>query len=60
MPRSSLFSLLAALMLAFGLAGTAGAQTTAGNIGGEARAGETVVINGPATGFHRELTIGEA
>ena len=41
------------------MAGTTLAQTTAGNISGEAKAGETVVINGPDTGFHREIEIEE-
>ena len=52
-------SLASGLLFAIALAGAAQAQTTAGNIGGEAKAGETVVINSPATGFHREIEIEE-
>ena len=52
-------SLLTGLLLAVAMAGTTLAQTTAGNIGGEAKAGDTVVINSPATGFHREIEVEE-
>jgi hypothetical protein len=50
-------SLLVVFALTAGLAGAAQAQATSGNISGSALAGETVVINGPDIGFHRELQI---
>jgi hypothetical protein len=50
-------SLFVVLALAAGLAGAAQAQSTTGNISGSALAGETVVINSPDIGFHRELEI---
>jgi len=50
-------SLLTGLLLAVAMAGTTLAQTTAGNISGDAKAGQTVVINGPDTGFHREIQV---
>ena len=59
MRKSRFASLLTGLLLAVAMAGTTLAQTTAGNISGEAKAGETVVINGPDTGFHREIEIEE-
>ena len=52
-------SLLVVLALTVGLAGAAQSQATSGNISGSALAGETVVINGPDIGFHRELQIKE-
>lgn len=35
---------------------TAGAQDTAGNIRGEAKAGDTIIFDNPTIGFHREMT----
>ena len=34
----------------------AGAQDTAGNIRGEAKAGDTIIVDNPTIGFHREMT----
>lgn len=52
-------SLFVAFALAACLAGAAHAQATSGNISGSALAGETVVINGPDFGYHREIQIKE-
>lgn len=41
------------------IAGGAAAQSTYGSIVGEAAAGDTVIVNGPDIGFHRELAIKE-
>jgi hypothetical protein len=43
----------AALCMAAG----ANAQRSSGNISGEAVAGDTVVVEGSNTGFHREVTL---
>jgi hypothetical protein len=55
-PFKSLFLTIA---LAAGFAGAVQAQATSGNITGSALAGETVVINGPDFGYHREIEIKE-
>jgi hypothetical protein len=34
----------------------ASAQDTAGNIRGEAKAGDTIIVDNPIIGFHREMT----
>jgi hypothetical protein len=46
------------LSLAFG-AGAALAQATSGNIIGEAKPGDVVVVSNPSTGFSREVTVKE-
>ena len=50
-------SLFFALALLLGFVGNVPAQSTAGNIAGEASAGETIVIEGADNGFHREIKI---
>jgi hypothetical protein len=55
----NLKSFLLGLVLGAGLLSAAHAQATSGNISGSALAGETVVINGPDIGFHREIQIKE-
>jgi hypothetical protein len=59
MSSTSLRLVLASLALAAGFTFTAHGQQASGNISGEAKAGDTVVIEGEATGFHRELSIDE-
>lgn len=44
-------------ILAFGLPSVAMAQSSGGNIVGEATVGETVIVKGAETGFHREIQI---
>ena len=51
--------LSAAFALAFGIAGTAAAQSSSGNIMGEAKAGDVVVIENVDTGFVREVKVKE-
>lgn len=48
---------IASLVLASSLPFTAQAQSSGGNIAGEAAAGDTVTITGVDTGFRRELKI---
>lgn len=48
---------VATLMLGMVVATGAFAQSSSGNISGEAAVGDTVVIRGPDNGFHRELEI---
>jgi len=43
--------------VALGVAVSAHAQQSSGNIMGEAVAGDTIVVQGGATGFHREISI---
>ena len=50
-------SLLLGLALGLGLLSTAQAQSSSGNIVGNAVAGETIVVRGDGTGFHREVEI---
>jgi len=57
MRQHPLRSLFVAFALAVGFAWAAPAQSTSGNISGSALAGETVVINGPDIGYHREILI---
>lgn len=57
MSVSAIKPLLFGLVLCMGLAGTAQAQSTAGSISGVAAMGETVVVNGPDIGFHREIEV---
>lgn len=49
--------LLAGVVAGAFAAATAHAQATSGNITGEAKAGDTVVIDGVGTGVHREMPI---
>ena len=52
-------SLLFGLALGIGLVSAAQAQSSSGNIIGNAVAGETIIVRGADTGFHREVTIKE-
>lgn len=57
--RKGMFRIIVAL--SFGLAFTSGAmaQSSSGNIVGEAVTGDTVIVHGPDNGFHREMAIKE-
>lgn len=48
-----------AVVCGIALASVAVAQSSSGNIAGEATTGDIVVINGPDNGFHREVEIKE-
>lgn len=48
---------LAASVLTLGFAFGAQAQTSSGNLQGEAATGDTIVVDGVGTGYHRELKI---
>lgn len=48
---------ISSLVFGMAAASVAVAQSSSGNISGEAIAGDTVVIRGPDNGFHRELQI---
>lgn len=48
---------IVAAALVFGVSTVAQAQSTSGNIAGEAVTGETIVVDGVGNGFHRELRI---
>lgn len=52
--RSRIFAGLAAGLL---VSATAQAQQASGNLMGDGKAGDTVVVEGPAIGFHREMTL---
>ncbi|MCL1634138.1 carboxypeptidase-like regulatory domain-containing protein [Luteimonas sp. SX5] len=54
------FNQLAAIAV-FGLAFSAAAmaQSSSGNLIGEGKAGDTVIISGPDNGFHREMELKE-
>lgn len=41
----------------FGLSGIASAQSTTGNIAGDAKAGDTIIVNGDDNGFKREIKV---
>lgn len=43
--------------VALGFAVSAHAQQSSGNIIGDAVTGDTVIVQGPDTGFHREISI---
>jgi len=49
--------LLAVSALSLGLAFGAQAQVSSGNLQGEAVAGDTIVVDGVGTGYHRELKV---
>jgi len=53
----TLKTVFASILLASALPATVNAQSSAGNITGEAAAGDTVTITGTDTGFKRELKI---
>jgi hypothetical protein len=57
--RSAIRSRAAMLVLGLAVTGAATAQSSGGNISGDALAGETVVVNGVDNGFHRELKVKE-
>jgi len=50
-------AILLGAAMTVGLAGYTQAQSSSGNITGEAVAGDTIVIHGADNGFHRELKI---
>jgi hypothetical protein len=52
--RLKYFAGVAAGMLVFA---SAQAQQASGNIMGDGKSGDTVVVDGPAIGFHREVTL---
>ena len=53
----TLKSALLGSILALGLPPVAMAQSSGGNIVGEAAAGKTIIVEGANTGFHREIQI---
>lgn len=55
--RKTLKNSALALTLALGFAVSAHAQQASGNIMGDAVTGDTVIVSGPETGFHREVSI---
>ena len=58
MIRNRLAGLVAGFAFAFAFAfAPAQAQSSSGNIVGDAVAGETIVVDGPDNGFHREIKI---
>lgn len=58
MIRHRLAGLVAGFALVLGLAlAPALAQSSSGNLTGQAVAGETIVVDGPDNGFHREMKI---
>lgn len=58
MKQHRLAGLFAGFALALGLAtAPAGAQSSSGNLSGQGVAGETIVVNGPDNGFHREIKL---
>ena len=59
MIHKNLKSLLLGLAIGAGLLPTAQAQSSSGNIVGDAVAGETIIVRGADTGFHREMKIKE-
>lgn len=48
---------IAAAAFLVGASGLAQAQSTSGNIQGQASAGEKIVVDGVASGYHREVTV---
>ena len=58
MTKHRLAGMLAGFALALGLASEpAQAQSSSGNLTGQGVAGETIVVDGPDNGFHREITL---
>lgn len=55
--RNTFRNLALGVVAALGMATAANAQQSSGNIIGTAVTGDTVVVQGTDTGFHRELTI---
>ena len=55
--RKTLRTLALGVVAALCIATAANAQQSSGNINGVAATGDTVVVQGTDTGFHRELTI---
>lgn len=56
----NLRTIAATATLLLGSAGLAQAQSTSGNIQGVAAAGDTILVQGAASGFSREITVEEA
>ena len=54
---NSILRTAVATALLVGASSFAQAQSSSGNITGEATSGETITVHGVANGFHRELTI---
>lgn len=51
--------MIAVVALSMGLATAAVAQSSSGNLIGEGKAGDTVIVQGPDNGFHREMELKE-
>lgn len=51
------FRIFTGLVAGLLLSATAQAQQASGNLMGDAKAGDTVVVDNPAIGFHREMTL---
>lgn len=51
------FKYIAGVVAGMLVLGSAHAQQASGNIMGDAKAGDTVIIDAPDIGFHRELTL---
>lgn len=49
----------AAAVFGMALATSAVAQSSSGNLVGEGKAGDTVIVQGPDNGFHREMELKE-
>jgi len=45
------------ISLVAGISGSAFAQSSAGAISGQAMTGDTIIVDGNSTGFHREITV---
>lgn len=57
--RKGVRQLIAVVALSMGLATAAVAQSSSGNLIGEGKAGDTVIVQGPDNGFHREMELKE-
>jgi hypothetical protein len=51
------FKLLAGIAAGMFVFASAQAQQASGNIMGDAKAGDTIVVENPEIGFHREITV---
>lgn len=57
--RKGFMRFFVALIFGMALATGAIAQSSSGNLIGEGKAGETVIVQGPDNGFHREMELKE-
>lgn len=57
--RKGVRQFIAVVALCMGLATVAVAQSSSGNLIGEGKAGDTVIVQGPDNGFHREMELKE-